>query len=137
MEYPLQITYHQIRHMISHRWRARTILNLRRDAHVDELTSGDHSKTFESGWTIHGCNSYEFARFCHQFMAEHPVHGKILGSLRNSDRDADKELDFVVMKANHYRAFQHFWEHHGLFIEGTKDTINYPDTDSEDDSESE
>lgn len=128
-----KVTHHQIRHMLPKRWGPRVVLNLRSDAYTNMKYTSEEisSKTYDSGWTLTGFNSYEVGKFCHTFEAEHHVHGKILGSLQNPDCRADRELDFVVMSAKHERAFQDFWRHHGMCVEVTKDTINY-DTDSED-----
>lgn len=133
MEYQFEITYKELLAKISHRWGPRLCLNLRCDAYtIGPWNYTDiSSRAYESGWTITGFNSYENGLYCNQFEAEHPFHGKIIGKFA-PDR-FNRTLEFVAMKAKTERAFQHFWEHHDLCIEGTKDIINWT-TDSEDES---
>ena len=66
----------------------------------ENVESGVHERTHESGWTIRGEVHEDYYTWVNTFYARHPVYGTLFG-----------DFEEVVM-ANSEEAFNHFWDHH-------------------------
>ena len=66
----------------------------------EDVESGTHTRTHDSGWTITGMLHEDYFVWVNEFEAKHPVYGEVKG---------DFEREVV---ATSQEAFEHFYRHH-------------------------
>lgn len=82
-----------------------------RDTDVCEQghTTGEFSRTHESGWTIKGEVREDYYYWVNDFEASHPTFGRVYGNFE-SEVHADSEEAFSNFWANHEPQAWDYWD---------------------------